>query len=108
MRNEHQVLCCESPLSKITAISRMIGVALHTPLLGMWRRGRYIRFFGTCSCYRLWQDLAVGDFGSIREGDADSPPTTSLLGATASRIYPQRGLASFFRYALALLPSTRM
>lgn len=50
----------------------------------------------------------MGDFGSICEGDADSPPTTSLFDVTASRIYPQRGLASFFRYALALLPSTRM
>lgn len=63
-----------NPLSKIPVILHMIGVALHTPLLGMWRRGGYIRFVGTCSCYHLWQDLAMGDFGSICEGDADSPP----------------------------------
>lgn len=55
----------------------------------------------------------MGDFGfgAICEGDADPPPpvpTTGLFGITASRIYPQQGLASFFRYALALLPSTGM
>lgn len=97
-----------NPLSKITVISHMIGVALHAPLLGTRRGGGYIRFSSTCGCYHLWQDLAMGDFGSICKGDADPPTTTGLLGVTASPIYPRRGLASFFRYALALLPSPGM